>query len=115
MSREFIELLLRLAEQRRYILERLPAVLEAVKKAAKELDPEAEVLLFGSYVRGGFRPDSDIDVLVVSKYGKSLRQAAEMVKHIEDRVGDIWPIEIHVWDRETFEKFKKMVGPYRPV
>lgn len=48
-------------------------------------------------MKGGFRPDSDIDVLIISKYGRSLRQAAEMAKHIEDRVGDIWPIELHIW------------------
>lgn len=115
MYREFIDLLLQLAEQRRRILENLPAVLEAIKRAARELDPEAEVLLFGSYVKGGFRPDSDIDVLIVSKYGGNLRLAAEMINHIEGRVGNIWPIEIHVWDRETFQKFRKIVEPYRPV
>lgn len=38
--------------------------LQAVKKQVCEIDPQAEVWLFGSRARGDARPDSDWDFLV---------------------------------------------------
>lgn len=41
-------------------------ILSAIKIAVKEVDPSADVILFGSQARGDNRPDSDWDVLVVT-------------------------------------------------
>ncbi len=40
-------------------------IAEAVKAAAREFDPTAEVTLFGSRARGDARSDSDYDFLVL--------------------------------------------------
>ena len=48
---------------------------EIVRKAAQEihaLEPDAEVILFGSEARGDARPDSDIDLLVLLSGDKPL-------------------------------------------
>ncbi|QHV99075.1 nucleotidyltransferase domain-containing protein [Spirosoma endbachense] len=40
--------------------------LQEVKRYVHELDPQAEVWLFGSRARGDFREDSDWDFLILS-------------------------------------------------
>ncbi len=40
-------------------------ILESIKKAVLEVEPEAKVMLFGSRARGDYREDSDWDVLIV--------------------------------------------------
>jgi len=37
-----------------------------IKNAIQKVEPNAEVILFGSRARGDFRSDSDWDVLVIS-------------------------------------------------
>ena len=41
--------------------------LQAVKRSVYEIDPQAEVWLFGSRARGDTRPDSDWDFLVLTE------------------------------------------------
>ncbi|MBO0936303.1 nucleotidyltransferase domain-containing protein [Fibrella sp. HMF5335] len=40
--------------------------LQAVKRSVQEIDPQAEVWLFGSRARGDARPDSDWDFLMLT-------------------------------------------------
>ncbi|MEZ0319678.1 MAG: nucleotidyltransferase domain-containing protein [Pyrobaculum sp.] len=95
-------------ERRRRVLERLWEVLVELKKAVLELDPDAEVYLFGSAARGSMRPDSDVDVLVVSDlYGGDLRKIGELLVYVEKRVGGVGVLEIHVATRELFETWYK--------
>jgi predicted nucleotidyltransferase len=40
-------------------------VLSMIKKLVKEIDPKAEIILYGSRARGDERPDSDWDLLIL--------------------------------------------------
>lgn len=40
-------------------------IVEKVKLAIRSIEPDAEIILFGSEARGDARPDSDIDLLVL--------------------------------------------------
>jgi predicted nucleotidyltransferase len=40
--------------------------LDEIKNTVKSVEPEAEVILFGSRARGDFRQDSDWDLLILS-------------------------------------------------
>ena len=39
-----------------------------IKQLVKDIDPYAEVILYGSRARGDERPDSDWDILVLTSY-----------------------------------------------
>jgi predicted nucleotidyltransferase len=63
---DLIDLLLELRkEKERYYSDPLRYA-RAIRDVARSFDPDARVYLFGSYVRGTMRPDSDIDVLVLT-------------------------------------------------
>ena len=40
-------------------------IVEKAKEAIRSIEPDAEIILFGSEARGDARPDSDIDLLVL--------------------------------------------------
>lgn len=40
-------------------------VLSMIKKQVKEIDPSADIILYGSRARGDERPDSDWDILIL--------------------------------------------------
>ena len=62
--------------------------------------------LFGSFARGAARPDSDVDVLIISDVlGKDLISAAKAVDRITAELGVKGMFEIHVATRELFEKW----------
>ena len=45
-------------------------ILELIKKSVSTTDPGAIIILYGSYARGDFREDSDIDILVLIEKDK---------------------------------------------
>ena len=69
-------------------------------------DPSAKVFLFGSYAEGTARPDSDVNVLIISDVlGKDLLSAAEAVDRLTAELGVKGVFEMHVATRELFEKW----------
>jgi predicted nucleotidyltransferase len=104
----FLDLLERLYAQRRRYLEDLPRYLRLIKEVVQRHDPSAKVYLFGSFARGAARPDSDVDVLIISDVlGKNLLSAAEAVDRITAELGVKGVFEIHVATRELFEKWHR--------
>ena len=106
MPREAVDLVLEEWERRRRVFAELGRYLRAVRDAVLELDPDAEVYLFGSVARGSARPDSDVDILVVSdRYGGDPRRIAELLVRVEERLGFAGIFEIHVATRREFEEW----------
>jgi predicted nucleotidyltransferase len=92
----FLDLLRRLHEQRRRYLEDLPRYLSLIKEAALRRDPAAEVYLFGSYAEGAARPDSDVDVLIVTELAAVEEARARLRMEIDDALGRPNPFELHM-------------------
>ncbi len=49
-------------------------ILNRIKQAVHELEPQAEVILFGSRTRGDARTDSDWDILILVPYAAGLKE-----------------------------------------
>lgn len=79
----------------KFMLENLPPSLrdqeDAIRKCLEAFDraiPLKEVYLFGSHARGEARPDSDVDLCLVSEGAKEQFSAAARFRHV---MWDIWP------------------------
>jgi predicted nucleotidyltransferase len=48
----------------------VPDILQEIKRRVAEVEPKAQVLVYGSYARGEQGPDSDIDLLILLPEGE---------------------------------------------
>lgn len=117
MREGYAKLLRALYEERREILRNIDKYLKLIKESVLEKDPNAKVILFGSFVRGNFRPDSDIDVLIISDvYGDDPHKYAELVNYIRDRIVHHSLFEFHVVTRKTYEEwYRKFIDVSREI
>lgn len=84
-----------------------PMINEMVKRLVERFAPE-QIILFGSHARGTARPDSDVDLLVVTPVSGSKR-----AKQVEMRVAlhDIHvPKDIIVVTPEEVARKREIVG-----
>lgn len=94
------EILVKLLE-RQEIFKNLAKYLKIIKGKVAELDPNAEVYLFGSVAEGNYNYSSDIDILIITNlYPANVN--AELWK-----VGIKDPFEIHVYSPEKASFFKR--------
>ncbi|BCU69753.1 nucleotidyltransferase domain-containing protein [Stygiolobus caldivivus] len=117
MREEYEKVLRAIYEERKEILGNIEKYLKGVKDSVLEKDPGAKVLLFGSFVRGDFRPDSDIDVLIISdEFGDDPHKYAELVNYIRDRIKRYSLFEFHVVTRKTYEEwYKRFIDVYKEI
>ena len=57
-------------------------VLEKIKATVQEIEPNAKIILYGSYSRGDFRNDSDIDILVLIDSEKPSQIAIKRIHYL---------------------------------
>ena len=95
------ELILKYAAKRREVFENLNEYLAKIKKVVKNIDPQAEIYLFGSVAEGNYILSSDIDILIITD------------KPREKILTELWrngisdPFEIHIYTVEYLDLFKK--------
>lgn len=98
----------------------LQTILSAVyqKSVAEFGDKLDAVILYGSYARGDYDSESDIDLMVRVKLPKvALMKYRRKFSHLGSDLGlehDIY-ISIHLQDFETFEKYKEDLPFYANV
>ena len=101
----FLELLLRNAAELKKYYENAPDYAKRIKAVARRHDPRARVLLFGSFVKGLMRPNSDIDILVVTELAKSVKNRLKLRVEIAREIGEYTPFEIHIATPEEFKNW----------
>ena len=63
------------------------AIEDVVQQIVRKFNPH-KIILFGSYARGDFHPESDVDLLVLMETKlKPVRQEIEICHHIEYHFG----------------------------
>lgn len=84
-------------------------ILQQVKATVRKIDPEAEVILFGSQARGDARDDSDWDFLVLTDCSLDKRQKYVFVDAVFEQAelttGEVITLILHE-KNEWYAKFK---------
>ncbi|BCU67662.1 DNA polymerase subunit beta [Sulfolobales archaeon HS-7] len=102
-----LDLMMDRAKERAEAFNNLLTFLTKIKELVKLLDPEAEVYIFGSVAKGNYRPDSDIDVLVISDtLGIDLKSKVRTVEIVMEAINNR-VFEIHVITRNEYEQWYK--------
>ncbi len=112
----FLELLLRNAAELKKYYENATDYVKRIKIVARKHDPKARVLLFGSFVKGLMRPNSDIDVLVVTELAKSVKNRLKLRVEVAREIGEYTPFEIHIVTPEEFKSwYSRFLNKYLEV
>jgi predicted nucleotidyltransferase len=90
----------------RGIPESVAAVLEEFVRRVRELLGEAEVYLFGSYARGDWLVDSDIDIIVVSDKFRGM-ELGERYVMVRSLLPTTVSVDLLLYTREEFERARR--------
>ena len=101
----FIDLLIEDAEERKRFFEDFLRYAEKVKEVVRRRDPNAKIIVFGSVVRGDVRPDSDIDLLIITDIAEKLDERIRLRMEIMKILGEGSPFEIHIITAEEYENW----------
>ena len=99
---------------------RINTVTKKVLNAAKDTlgDKLDKVILFGSYARGDFDSDSDVDIFVLADVPHE--ETNRLSNSIDNRLSDIWfdydlLVCIHLTSRSMFERYFNVLPYYQNV
>ncbi|MEM2739399.1 MAG: nucleotidyltransferase domain-containing protein [Candidatus Bathyarchaeia archaeon] len=90
--------------------------LRRIKDVCRSFDPNCRLIVFGSYVRGGMRVDSDIDVLLITDRAYDPSYRGRIRVEIAREIGLITPFEMHIVTVEECEEwYRKFIDVYHEV
>ena len=99
---------------------RINAVTQKVLTAAKDTLGERldKVILFGSYARGDFDSDSDVDIFVLADVPQE--ETNRWSNSIDDRLSDLWfdydlLVCIHLTSKAKFDRYFNVLPYYQNV
>ena len=101
----FIDLLIEDAEERKKYFRDFIKYAEKVKEIVKQGDPDARIMLFGSAVKGELRPDSDVDLLIITDIAEKLDERIKLRMEMVKILGKGSPFEIHIITDEEYENW----------
>lgn len=101
---------------RKHYVEKAEDYLKEMKKICKSLDPNCELIVFGSYVKRRMRIDSDIDVIVITEKAPDPSYRARIFIEIARRIGEVTPFQIHIVTKKEYrEWYSKFIDSWREI
>jgi predicted nucleotidyltransferase len=111
-----IDLELEHSAVRRKYAENAWTFLSRMKQVCKKLDSSCRLMVFGSFIKGDMKPDSDIDVLLIARLAENPLERGRLFRAITEEIGLDNPFEIHMVTEEEFENlYKKFIDVYEEV
>jgi len=112
-GKALIDLELETAKEWRRYYENPRAYAEKIKHIARKRDKSVRVILFGSVVKGTMKPNSDIDVLIVTNLAKEVNKRLKLRMEIAEEIGECTPFEIHIVTPEEHKNwYEKFIDKY---
>jgi predicted nucleotidyltransferase len=93
----------------------LNLILKEISKAYREVyrSDLVSIILYGSYARGDYQKDSDIDIVAIVKGDRELKKVWDISSDLELEYGTI--VSPTVIPFEEFEKYKDDLPYYRNI
>ena len=91
-------------------------IAQLIRKNIGMIDPQAEIILYGSRARGDERPDSDWDILVLTDYPVDLkgeRKFRDNLYDLELETGE--PFSVFVYSKNDWLTKQKITPFYNSV
>ncbi|RLE66094.1 MAG: nucleotidyltransferase domain-containing protein [Thermoprotei archaeon] len=84
-----------------------------MKEIVRKYDKQARVMLFGSIVKGRVKPDSDIDIMVVTRLAEKTDDRIKLRVEIAKKIGEYTPFEVHIVTPEEYNGwYRKFIDKY---
>ncbi|MCS7138042.1 MAG: nucleotidyltransferase domain-containing protein [Candidatus Caldarchaeum sp.] len=106
-GKELIDLLMETRAEKQKYYEDVWRYVRMMRDIARSRDPAARVLVFGSFVKGCMRPDSDIDVLIITDEARETDRRIRLKVEILRTVGFVNPFQIHMATPQEYEGWYK--------
>ncbi|MBS7607434.1 MAG: nucleotidyltransferase domain-containing protein [Candidatus Bathyarchaeia archaeon] len=104
------------ARVRKSYLENITEYLRKIKDVCRAFDPKCRLIVFGSYVRGDMKPDSDIDVLLITDQAPDAPYRGRLRAAIARNIGLVTPFEIHIVSSEEYERwYRKFIDAQQEI
>jgi uncharacterized protein len=104
MTKTFVDVLIERQKRKERYFKNWRFYLKKIKKeAGKILGEKTKVFIFGSFAKGNFGPESDIDVLIISEnLPEDFEERAKIRTKIKSKVGIFSPFQLHLAKPEEF-------------
>ncbi|MBS7635625.1 nucleotidyltransferase domain-containing protein [Candidatus Bathyarchaeota archaeon] len=111
-----VDLELEYSKIRNSYINNIAYYLGRIKEICRKIDPNCKLIVFGSYVRGGMRVDSDVDILLITDQACNASYRGRVRAAIAREIGLITPLEIHIiTTKEHEEWYRKFIDVYLEV
>ena len=108
-----VNIAIKIAKRKKRLFENYEKIGREMKKVLEKILGEVRVIIFGSVVKGDYTPLSDLDILIVTEKNVNY---GELIEKIEEELGDLTGVEIHLVTPEVFERwYKKFLNAYVEV
>lgn len=96
--------------------ERTKHIAQLIKLNIKEIDPDAQVILYGSRARGEERKESDWDILVLTNYPVSTKKERQFRDHLYDLELEVEePFSMFIFSKDNWENKQKITPFYYSI
>ncbi|HOK80453.1 MAG TPA: nucleotidyltransferase domain-containing protein [bacterium] len=109
MNKSHIQILKDIKDERKHFFENYLDYASRIKKEAKKILKDVEVIVFGSVVRGDWHPlNSDIDLLIISENMPDAWEKRRIIRNkIKSFLPSFHPFQIHLVTKKEYENFYK--------
>ena len=89
---------------------------QKIKNVAQKHDRNAKVILFGSLIKRRQKPDSDIDILVITKLAGKVKERIKLRLEIAAEIGENTPFQIHMATPQEYQNwYRKFIDKYKVI
>lgn len=106
---DYLDVMIETSKEKKKYFEDYTKYTNIIKKIAKKILGEAEVIIFGSFIENKHTMASDIDVLIISDNMKDRNQT---LLEINKALGTFHPFELHLITQKEFEWYKRFIKSY---